>query len=180
MERQTKMMVLSGVFTALTAIGAFIRIPLPLIPIVLQVFFVLMAGMLLGPKWGMISQLTYVVIGLVGVPIFTAGGGFGYVLQPTFGYLIGFIPAAYVVGLLVERQKEKSFWSLFGAALVGVAIYYLIGVPYLAIISKLILGKTNAVWTAVSTGFLITLPGDMLKAAAAALLSLKLLPALRK
>lgn len=178
MEKKTRMMVLSGMFTALTAIGAFIRIPLPVIPIVLQVFFVLMAGMILGPKWGMVSQLTYVVIGLIGIPIFTAGGGFNYVLQPTFGYLIGFIPAAFVVGLLAKRQKKKSFWSLFLAALAGIFVYSLIGVPYLAMIYHLVLGKTNAAWLAISTGFLITLPGDILKAAAAALLSSKLLPAL--
>ena len=87
-------LVLCATFTALIAIGAFIRIPVPLIPFTLQLFFVTMAGFLLGPKTGTVSAGLYLGLGLVGLPIFAEGGGPTYVLKPTFGYIIGFVLAA--------------------------------------------------------------------------------------
>jgi len=102
----TKKMILASFFTVLTAIGAFIRIPLPFVPIVLQGLFVILSGMVLGSKWGAISQLAYVTVGIAGLPVFTGGGGIGYVLHPTFGYLIGFIFASYTV-------LTKSVFPLF-------------------------------------------------------------------
>ena len=85
----TRNMVLCALFAALIAIGAFIRIPVPYVPITFQGFFVLLAGFLLGPKYGAASMLIYIAVGLVGIPVFTEGGGIMYVLKPTFGYLIG-------------------------------------------------------------------------------------------
>jgi len=77
-----------ALFAALTAVGAFIRVPLPIVPFTLQTFFVALSGALLGARRGMLAQLLYVAIGLLGVPIFTKGGGIGYVFQPSFGYLV--------------------------------------------------------------------------------------------
>ena len=91
---RTRKIILTGLFAALTAIGAFIRIPTPISSFTLQVFFTCMAGLLLGPGLGAASQAVYVLLGLVGLPIFTQGGGFSYVTQPTFGFLLGLIPAA--------------------------------------------------------------------------------------
>ena len=90
----TRNMVLAALFAALTAIGAFLQIPTGTVPITLQFLFTALAGLLLGWKWGAISQLLYVGIGLLGLPVFTQGGGIGYVLQPSFGFLLGLIPAA--------------------------------------------------------------------------------------
>ena len=177
---QTKKMVLAAVFTALTAVGAFIRIPIPYVPIVLQGLFVFMAGALLGSKWGMLSQLVYVVLGLIGIPIFTQGGGPGYVLQPTFGFLMGFIPAAFVTGLVVEKRNQKNFQTMLIACLSGMVVIYLIGVPYLAVIYQMVLGKTNVVWLAFYTGCLICIPGDIIKALLAVFLSLRLYPHLTR
>mgnify|MGYP002514908971 CR=1 FL=1 len=73
--KQTRSMILAALFAALTAVGAFIRIPTPVSAFTLQVFFAAMAGALLGRKWGMASQLIYVALGLLGLPIFTSGGG---------------------------------------------------------------------------------------------------------
>ena len=83
---KTRMLLLTALFAALTAIGAFLKIPTPWSSFTLQVFFVCMAGVLLGPKYGALSQLVYIALGLMGLPIFTAGGGLGYVFQPTFGF----------------------------------------------------------------------------------------------
>ena len=84
-----------ALFAALTAVGAFIRIPLGYSSITLQTFFTAMAGCVLGPWYGALSQLVYVALGLVGLPIFTQGGGIGYLMQPTCGFLIGLIPMAF-------------------------------------------------------------------------------------
>ena len=97
----TRNMVLAALFAALTAIGAFLQIPTGTVPITLQFLFTALAGLLLGWKWGAISQLLYVGIGLLGLPVFTQGGGIGYVLQPSFGFLLGLIPAAAIIGALM-------------------------------------------------------------------------------
>ncbi|MDZ7264485.1 MAG: biotin transporter BioY, partial [candidate division KSB1 bacterium] len=93
--------ILVSLFAALTAVGAFIKIPLPHIPITLQTLVVIMSGNLLGYKLGTLSQLLYLVVGLLGVPIFAYGGGPGYIFQPSFGYLLGYPVGAFLIGLLV-------------------------------------------------------------------------------
>ena len=107
-HRKTLMLVLTALFAALTAVGAFFKIPFALAAISLQFLFTAMAGILLGAGYGALSQLVYVLIGLVGVPIFALGGGFSYVLQPTFGFLLGLIPSAFVIGKLAKRPL--TFW----------------------------------------------------------------------
>ena len=106
MSQKTKMLARTALLAALTAIGAFIKIPLGVSSITLQFFFTAMAGCLLGPMWGAVSQGVYVLLGLVGLPIFTLGGGFGYVLQPTFGFLLGLIPSAWVMGLITKKSRK--------------------------------------------------------------------------
>ena len=101
-------MVLCGMFAALVAIGAFIQIPVPYMDyFTLQFFFVLLAGLILGADKGAISVGCYVLLGLVGVPIFAAGGGIGYIFRPSFGYLVGFIVSAYVTGKVCEKLKAS-------------------------------------------------------------------------
>lgn len=79
---KTTDMVLCAMFAALIAVGAFIRIPIPYVPFTLQLFFTTLAGLLLGPKLGAASSLVYMITGLIGIPIFTEGGGPGYILSP--------------------------------------------------------------------------------------------------
>ena len=163
MNTKTRMMIKASIFTALTAIGAFIKIPFPFVPIVLQVFFVIFAGCILGSKWAFISQLAYILIGLVGFPIFANGGGIGYVLQPTFGYLIGYMVSAYVVGYIIEKSKKKTLRTFIIASFVGMIVIYLIGVPYLAMILKLLLKRTDAIKYALTAGLIFCIPGDIIK-----------------
>ena len=100
MRDQTRMLVLAALFAVVTAVANFIKIPIGVVPITLLFFATALSGVLLGPKWGAVSQTVYVVLGLVGLPIFTGGGGLGYVFQPSFGFLLGLIPAAWVIGML--------------------------------------------------------------------------------
>ena len=131
-----------ALFAALTAVGAFIRIPLGYSSITLQTFFTAMAGCVLGPWYGALSQLVYVALGLVGLPIFTQGGGIGYLVQPTCGFLIGLIPAAWVIGRIAGRKPEPK--QIVPACLLGYGVLYAIGVPYMALILNTFLGKGMA------------------------------------
>lgn len=178
MKNKTRMMILAALFAALTAVGAFIRFPLGTMSVTLQFMFTAMAGVLLGAKWGAVSQTVYVVLGLVGLPVFTMGGGIGYVMQPSFGFLLGLIPTAWVIGRLTE--KENGHWRIALACLAGLAVLYLIGLPYMYLIMKLYLHKSITAWTAVKAGMLVYLPGDAIKIALTVLLYKPLRRAIRK
>ncbi|MDP4088404.1 MAG: biotin transporter BioY [Bacillota bacterium] len=172
MKLDLRMMILTALFTALTAIGAFIKIPTSP-PITLQFFFIALGAMLLGSLYGSLSQIVYLIIGLCGVPIFTQGGGLQYISYPTFGYLLGFAPAAFVIGYISDRVKGKVPY-LFLCCMIGVLLDYAIGVPYLSYSAHLSLRA------AFVGGFLVYLPGDILKCIIAALLAQKIIPQLKK
>ena len=87
---KTKTLIYCSLFTALIAVGAFIKIPVPVVPFTLQYLFTMLAGLLLGSRKGTLSVVAYMLLGLAGLPIFSEGGGFWYVLKPSFGYIIGF------------------------------------------------------------------------------------------
>lgn len=161
-------LVYTALLAALTAVGAFIRIPIGISVITLQFLFTAMAGVLLGPGGGALSQGVYVALGLVGLPIFTAGGGFGYVLQPSFGFLLGLIPAAAVIGGLSRRSSSPVRLALACGA--GLAVLYAVGVPYMALILNGYLGKGISAPALLWSGMLIYLPGDAAKIAVTALL----------
>ena len=131
-NQKTRELVLCALFTALTAVGAFIKIPVPVVPFTLQFLFTMLAGLLLGGRLGAISVGAYAVLGLLGLPIFTEGGGFWYLLKPSFGYILGFIVGAYVTGKMAA--KTSNFWHILGANLVGLAIVYGMGMVYYYII----------------------------------------------
>jgi biotin transport system substrate-specific component len=173
-------LILVALFAALTAVGAFIKIPMPIAPITLQTLFCMMAGMLLGPWLGSLSQVVYVVIGLAGVPVFTGGGGPGYIFQPTFGYLVGLIAGAFLCGLIVEQIKKLSFLKTMCAALACMFAVYLFGVPYLYFIMNQYLHHAISLGKTMTVGFLLFVPGDLLKCLAAAFLAVKLRPILQK
>ena len=150
-----------ALFAALTAVGAFIRIPLGYSSITLQTFFTAMAGCVLGLWYGALSQLVYVALGLVGLPIFTQGGGIGYLMQPTCGFLIGLIPAAWVIGRIAGRKPEPK--QIVPACLLGYGVLYAIGVPYMALILNTLLGKGMGFSAIMWAGMIPFLPGDMIK-----------------
>ena len=103
----TRDLILCALFTALSAIGAFIRIPVPLVPFTLQITFTTLAGLLLGSKKGAISVAVYVLMGLIGIPVFTQGGGFSYVLKPMFR-LFGSLHYRSIRNRAYCRKETKS------------------------------------------------------------------------
>ena len=172
MNQKPKMLVRTALLAALTAVGAFIKIPLGFSSITLQFFFTAMAGCLLGPYWGAASQGVYVLLGLVGLPIFTQGGGFGYVFQPTFGFLLGLIPSALVMGLITKSSRKPG--RIILACVAGLAVLYAVGLPYMGLILNVYLGKGWSIGRLLRDGMLLFLPGDALKIAVAAVLFPKL------
>ncbi|MDI6870431.1 MAG: biotin transporter BioY [Bacillota bacterium] len=145
---------------------AFVAVPLPFSPVPLsgQSFGVMLAGALLGPYLGPLAVLVYLLLGLAGLPVFAGGhAGPGVLVGPTGGYLWGFAAGAWVIGLVSSVRKNQPAWqTLLGIALGGILVVYALGVAQLALVSGLPLGKALAV------GVLPFLPGDLVKAVAAA------------
>ena len=161
---KTKYLILTGLFAALTAIGAYIHIPFPTVPITLQIFFALMAGGLLGKKYGFLSQVIYVLIGAIGLPVFAGGtGGIGILFGPTGGYIFGFLAAGYIAGFGKQKFLTKSIYMLLGLAAI-----YILGVSGLMIFAGL------EFIPAITTGVTPFIIGDLIKVFLAAYLSVKL------
>jgi len=168
MRNKTREIVLTSLFAALTAVGAFIKIPIPHVPLTLQTLMVMFAGLILGSRLGAISQILYLTIGLLGLPIFAQGGGPGYVFQPSFGFLVGFIAGAYVIGKLVEKEETLGLKRTLIALLLGQATIYIIGLSYLYLNLNFIVQKQVSLATTLKIGLLVFIPGDLLKTAVAA------------
>ncbi len=161
---QSYRLVMIAIFAALTAIGAFIKIPFVPVPFTMQSFFVIMAGVVLGARPAMLSQLVYLIIGLSGFPVFSGGGGLHYITLPHFGYLLGFVAAAGLSGLAVDRLG-LGIKSLVLSIAAGTLTIYLVGATYLGLHLHLIAQKPEAFSIALKSGMLIFLPGDLLKGA---------------
>ena len=152
-----------GIFTALTAVGAFISIPIGPVPITLQSFFVLLSGIILGSKKAVFSQITYLLLGLIGFPIFSGfSGGLQHIFKPSFGFIIGYIAAAYVVGKLTEEKTVTQY--LWAAVLIGILIIYTFGLPYMYYILNIMLNNNFSIVEILQLGMFAFIPGDALKA----------------
>jgi biotin transport system substrate-specific component len=164
-----------GIFTALTAVGAFISIPIgPVpVPITLQSFFVLMSGIILGSKKAMFSQITYLLLGLIGFPIFAGfSGGIQYIFKPSFGFIVGYVAAAYIVGKLTE--EKFNYRNLWLAVMAGSIVIYALGLPYMYYILNIMLKNNYSLFKILQIGMLSFIPGDTLKAVIAVVLGKKL------
>ena len=170
-------MILCAMFVALVAAGAFIRIPVGTDVYTLQFLFTLLAGLLLGARLGATAVATYVLLGLVGVPVFASGGGPGYVLQPTFGYLIGFILQAWYCGAAARRLSARNFKRLLAINGVGMAIVYVIGISYFYFVSNYVIDAPIAVWPVIFYCGILQVVPDFLLCVAAAGLAVRLEPA---
>ena len=111
-----------------------------------------------------------------GLPIFTEGGGFWYLLKPSFGYILGFIVGAYVTGKMAA--KTSNFWHILGANLVGLIIVYGMGMVYYYIICNFVLGTPIGLWPLVLYCFLLAVPGDLCLCVLAAAVTVRLRVAL--
>ncbi len=173
-----KEIVCGGMFTALVAVGAFIQVPVPGMDyFTLQFLFVLLAGMVLGRKMGMVSVSVYVLLGLCGLPVFAAGGGISYIFRPSFGYLLGFILAAFAVGAVVEKSGVQGYGKYLMAAFAGFLVTYSIGLVYKYLMLNLYVGEKTAFVMVIADCFPLDMPGDIVLCFLSAALAVRLVPA---
>jgi len=180
MALKTKDMILIALFAALTAVGAFIKIPTPIVPFTLQYLFCAYSGILLGAKRGFYSQLLYLSIGLMGFPIFTNGGGIMYIFQPTFGYIVGFLLCSYIIGKLTERLTNITVTGLFSSIVAGMLALYFCGIAHLYLIMNFYLGKAMTVKAAIITGTFPFILTDLLYSLLIAVTAAAIVPLLKK
>ena len=165
--------VLSAVFTALIAASAFFTIPVGPIPIVLTTMFILLSGMLGGPRAGFTAVATYLVLGVIGLPVFAGGtGGIAKLIGPTGGFLVGYLLAAPLAGVIFnpseDSSRTKKIVLAVLAALAGGIVLYIPGIPWMK-------QSFSMDWpTAFKAGLIPFIPGDLIKCAAAAVLAVGL------
>jgi biotin transport system substrate-specific component len=171
---QLRRMVLASLMAALTAVGAYLQVPIGPVPIVLSTLFVLLSGLLLGSRWGLISMGLYLLVGAIGIPVFSGGrGGLAHLLGPTGGYLLGFVLSAWVTGFISERSRGLLILEILAVIAGSFAIYGL-GIFWLKII-------TSMSWLKVfMVGMAPFLLGDAIKAFVAIVLAHAIRPILNR
>lgn len=177
---KTKTIAYVSLFAALTAVGAFIKIPIPYIPFTLQIVPVYLAGALLGPRIGMLSQLVYISIGLIGIPVFAEGGGIGYIFKPTFGYLLGYMAGAFTNGYLIQKLQLNRLYSIFLANMSTLFIVYLFGCAWLYGAMMWIIEKPLSIKDTLLYGMILPVPGDLLLCILCSVLIYRLRPQLQR
>lgn len=162
-------LVLSGVVVvALLAKVSFFIGP---VPITGQTLGVIVVGAALGARRGAAALTTYMLVGLAGLPVFAGPvAGPAYVLLPSFGFILGFIPAAYVAGWFAERAWDRKPWLAFVGFVAASVIPFLIGVPYMAVILSTVMGQQITFASVMAAGVLPFIVPGLIKAAFAALL----------
>ncbi len=169
-----RMVVFSSLMAALTAVGAYIHVPIGPVPIVLSTLFVLLSGLLLGSRWGLASMALYLFVGAIGMPVFSGGrGGFAHFFGPTGGYLFGYLLASWLTGVISERSPGNLIWEII-AVIVGSLTIYGLGVPWLKTVTQISWPK------AFILGMVPFLVGDTVKASVAIVLARAVRPILKR
>lgn len=167
-DDRVRKLVYAALFAALTAAAAWVAIPLPYVPITLQTFFVILAGALLGAYFGPLSMVAYLILGLIGLPVFAQGqSGLGALLGPSGGYLIGFVLCAFIVGLLSDIRKNPGFLWYCLVMAAGTLALYACGVLQLSVVLHMPAGQAALI------GALPFVPGDILKIIVASIIARK-------
>ena len=175
---KTKGVIYCGLFTALIAVGAFIKIPIPVVPFTLQYLFTMLAGLLLGSRLGTLSVLSYMLLGLAGLPIFSEGGGIWYVFKPSFGYISGFAVGTFVTGWIAEHMEKKTITRYLIANLAGLFCVYAIGMIYYYIICNFVIDTPIAVGPLFLYCFVLAVPGDIALSTLGAVVAKRVRPVL--
>ncbi len=157
---------MTALMTAILCILAPFSIPLSTVPISLGTFAVYLCAAILGPQKGIISVLIYLMLGLVGIPVFAEGmAGFGVLAGPTGGYLIGYLVIAFFTGFFTKKWGKNPVIVFSGMA-IGTIGCYLIGTIWLGLQLKF------GVWEALMAGVIPFIPGDVIKMVACTAISL--------
>ena len=169
-----RMVVLASLMAALTAVGAYIYVPIGPVPIILSTLFVILSGLLLGSRWGLTSMALYLLVGAIGLPVFAGGkGGFAHFMGPTGGYLFGYLLASWITGFISERSRGRMILDIL-AVIIGSLALYALGVPWLKMV-------TQMSWTkALMVGVLPFLIGDAIKASVVLILARATRPILKR
>ena len=170
-----------GMFVALMVVGAKINIVLPIgtgVTVSLQILFAVMAGLLLGARDGFISVFIYLLIGLLGLPVYAHGGGIWYALKPTYGFIIGFVSAAFLAGLLKQVLKKRTLVRFLIAGELGMLTYYVWGLLYLFMMSNFLLKDAQPIGfkELMTVWFLSTVWIDAIIAGLASVIAYRLSP----
>ena len=139
---KTKGVIYCGLFTALIAVGAFIKIPIPVVPFTLQYLFTMLAGLLLGSRLGTVSVLSYMLLGLA-------------------GYIIGFAVGTFVTGWIAEHMEKKTIARYLLANLAGLFCVYAVGMIYYYIICNFVINTPIAAGPLFLYCFVLAVPGDI-------------------
>lgn len=179
-ELSIQELAVSSLFTVLIIVGALIKITIPIQPFpmhfTMQFFFVLLSGFVMGGRLGLLSVLTYLALGLSGIPVFAAGGGPSYLIRPTFGFLLGFAGAAYVTGKVFRRLGNHHLRTYLLAAFCGMMVMYGSGMIYFYVVSNYLLGMAVPWSVVIVNCFLLTVGGDSLLCVIAAVTARRLIP----
>lgn len=156
-------LVLISLLIAVVVISARLSLVIGSIPITMQTLAVILTGLLLGPKKGWLVPSVYLLMGLIGFPVFSGGGGIGYLMKPTFGFLLGFIPAAYLAGCLY-RQKwfKRDYINVIIASSIGILVIYLFGFGYIPL-AGIFFGSKLAVLAIILPSLPFMVIGDCIK-----------------
>lgn len=161
----------TALMTALIIISGFIKIPAGITFVTMQVAVVTLSGFLLGGVYGFLSVFIYVLLGIVGVPVFTKGGGFWYVFEPSFGYLLGFMFAALAMGLLAK--KATKFWHYALLSMLGLVIIYSFALTYWYFMSRFYFNNPASARTLFVSMCAVFLPLDIAFNMIASLIALR-------
>lgn len=160
----TRKLAMTSVMAALMCLtGMLLHWAPGLVPFSILPVIVYISGLILGAEYAALAMLVYLVLGLFGFPVFATApfGGLGYILKPTFGFLLGYVAAAYVVG---HVYREGSFWRAIIGVLAGLITIYLFGLSYLYIILHWVLHRQTSIAGVLMIGFVPFILGDLIKA----------------
>jgi len=164
---KTRDMTLIALFAVLTIIGGKISLSVASVTFSLQSLVCLLAGLMLGARRAMLSQVIYILLGLIGLPVFAKGGGLGYVLEPTFGFIPGMLLAAGLIGLISDRidpdRTGLKVWQAIPINIAGQVVIYFFGVTYLYLIRNFYAGQDMSFVRAVQLGMIPYLIFDLMK-----------------
>ena len=173
LKLKNKELMLCGLFVALIVVGSFIKIPIFGVPFTLQTLFVMLAAQLLGARISFWTIVCYIVTGLIGLPVFAGGGGISYVFTPTFGYIIGFLIAAPVIGYF-SHKGSASFKKLLISNIAGIVVIYFFGILHFVLINALYLGQAVSALNVLVFCFAVFIPSDLIFCFLSAFLAVRL------
>lgn len=156
----TKQWLQSAMMIALLSIAAYIKVPIGLVPITFQFLIVLLIGLLFSTKQAILTVSLYILIGLLGVPVFSGGGGFEYIFRPSFGFVLGFLVCVTVTNTTYKKTKHPLL-----AVLLGYLSLYMMGLPYLFMILTKLMHITQPIEQFLYSYWIVFLLNDCLSIA---------------